>query len=87
MDTQEVRIDQLEEIMQVTFKAQTDTLRVLKNIESRVEENSARLDEHSKRFESLENLMILVLEELVAIKGILASSRGIGFAPEPDDGD
>ncbi len=52
-----------------------------------LQEHSMILLDHSKRLENLENLMTRVLEELVAIKEILASSRGIGFAPEPDDSD
>ena len=94
MNSQDVRVDQLEEIMKVTVKTQTDTLRVLKNIEARVEENSARLaehsailQEHSDRLEKLENLMTRVLEELVAIKEILAGPRGMGFILEPEDED
>ena len=48
-------------------------------------EHSRILLDHSRRLENLENLMTRVLEELVAIKEILASSRGMGFAPESDE--
>ncbi len=99
--TQDARLNYLEEIMVSTAKTQTETLRLLKGISERVEQNSARLDaqaailtehseilmDHSKRLENLERLMTQVLEELVAIKEILASPRGIGFVPESDDSD
>ena len=52
-----------------------------------LQEHSKILLDHSERLQNLENLMTRVLEELVAIKEILASSRGMGFAPEPDDSD
>ena len=52
-----------------------------------LQEHSRILLDHSKRIENLENLMTRVLEELVAIKEILASSRGMGFVPESIDGD
>ncbi len=52
-----------------------------------LQEHSRILLDHSKRLENLEMLMTRVLEELVAIKEILASSRGMGFAPEPEAGD
>lgn len=60
---------------------------ILQEHTSILQEHSTILLDHSKRLENLENLMTRVLEELVAIKEILASSRGIGFAPEPDDSD
>ena len=94
MEAQDARLNYLEEIMISTAKTQSETLRLLKGISERVEQNSARLDEHSKilkdhskRLENLERLMTQVLEELVAIKEILASPRGIGFLPESDDSD
>ncbi len=50
-----------------------------------LQEHSRILLDHSKRLGNLEQLMTRVLEELVAIKEILASSRGMGFAPESED--
>ena len=49
--------------------------------------HSRMLLDHSQRLDNLEKLMARVLEELVAIKEILAASRGMGFAPEADDSD
>ena len=115
IETQKIRVKRLEEMMGTTLESQTATLRVLRDISKRVEENSALLDEHSKilkqhsiilmehtailkehsailkehstRLANLEQLMSRVLEELVAIKEILVSSRGMGFVPESDDKD
>ena len=122
IETQEIRVNRLEEMMGTTLESQTATLRVLKDISTRVEENSARLDEHStilkehsvillehttilkehsailkehsailkehsSRLANLEQIMSKVLDELVAIKEILAASRGMGFVPESDDKD
>ena len=50
-------------------------------------EHTKILLDHSKRLENLENLMTSVLEELVVIREILSTSRGMGFVPEPDDSD
>ena len=94
MEAQDARLNYLEEIVITTAKTQTETLRLLKGISDRVDQNTARLDEHSatlndhsKRLENLERLMNQALEELVSIKDILASSRGMGFVPESDDSD
>ncbi len=114
-ETQEIRINRLEDLAMVTSKNQTETLRILQEQSKRLDAVVERLDEqgltlqehtkillehtkilqehsrllldHSKRIENLENLMTRVLEELVAIREILASSRGMGFAPEPEDSD
>ncbi len=75
METQEGRINRLEDIMETVVSNQTQILRIQ-------QEHTLLLEEHSKRLENLEKLMSRVLEELVAIKEILASSRGMGFAPE-----
>ena len=45
-------------------------------------EHTAILKDHSARLENLEKLMARVLEELVAIREILSSPRGMGFTPE-----
>ena len=50
-------------------------------------EHSAILREHSARLGNLENLGSRIVEELVAIKDILASPRGMGFTPEPENKD
>ncbi|MCY3978408.1 MAG: hypothetical protein OXG23_09945 [Chloroflexi bacterium] len=50
-----------------------------------LQEHSRILLDHSKRLENLEDLMTRVVEELVSIREILDSSRGMGFAPEPGD--
>ena len=122
METQDLRINRLEELVTVTAASQTESLRILQGQSQRLDEVVARLDEHSsilqehskillehskilqehskilqehskillehsRRLENLENLMTRVLEELVAIKEILASSRGMGFVPESSGGD
>ena len=122
IETQEIRVNRLEEMMGTTLESQTATLRVLRDISKRVEENSARLEEHSiilkqhsiilmehtailkehsvilkehsailqehsTRLANLEQIMSRVLDELVAIKEILAASRGMGFVPESDEKD
>ena len=66
--------------METVVSNQTQILRIQ-------QEHSLRLEEHSERLANLEKLMTRVLEELVAIKEILASSRGIGFVPESDNSD
>ena len=114
-ETQEIRINRLEDLATVTSNNQTETLRILQEQSQRLDaliarfdkqdltlqehtkilqehtkilqEHSKILQEHSKRIDNLENLMTRVLEELVAIKELLASSRGMGFAPEPIDSD
>lgn len=80
MEAQELRIARLEDIMEMVVSNQTQILR-------NQQEHTARLEEHSQRLDNLERLMTRMVEELVAIKEILASSRGMGFAPEPDDGE
>ena len=101
METQNLRINRLEELATVTADSQTETLRILQAQSQRLDTVVERLDEqalilqehsrilqdHSKRLENLEKLMTRVLEELVAIKEILASSRGMGFVPESDKSD
>lgn len=73
MEAQDLRITRLEDIMETVVNNQTQILRIQQ--------------EHSERLANLEKLMTRVLEELVAIKEILASSRGMGFAPESGDSD
>ncbi len=80
MEAQELRVTRLEDIMETAVNNQTQILRIQ-------QEHTLRLDEHSQRLENLENLMTRVVEELVEIKEILASSRGMGFAPEPTESD
>lgn len=70
-ETQEMRLRRLEDIMGTMVKNQTQILRIQQ--------------EHSLRLANLEELMGRAVEELVAIREILATSRGMGFAPEPDD--
>lgn len=76
LDTVVERLDEHTSILQAHSRILQEHSRILK-------EHSGILLEHSKRLENLEDLMTRVVEELVAIKEILASSRGIGFAPEP----
>ena len=76
-EAQELRITRLEDIMETAVSNQTQILRIQ-------QQHTDRLEEHSQRLENLEQLMPRLLEELVAIKEILATSRGMGFAPEPD---
>jgi len=80
LEAQELRISRLEDIMETVVSNQTQSLRIQ-------QEHSKRLDEQSQRLENLEQLITRVLEELVAIKEILASSRGMGFVPDSDDGE
>ena len=70
-ETQEMRLRRLEDMMVTVVNNQTQILRIQQ--------------EHSTRLANLEELMGRAVEELVAIREILASSRGMGFAPEPDD--
>ena len=67
-----MRISRLEDIVETVVSNQTQILRIQQ--------------EHSKRLANLEQLVTRVLEKLVAIKEIPASSRGMGFVPEPGDG-
>ena len=60
---------------------------VLKEHSAILREHSAILREHSARLGNLENLGSRIVEELVAIKDILASPRGMGFTPEPENKD
>ena len=101
MEAQNLRISRLEELATVTADSQTETLRILQEQTERLDTVVERLDDHalilqehsrilldhSKRLENLENLMTRVLEELVAIREILSTSRGMGFVPELDDND
>ena len=68
-----MRLRRLEDIMETAVKNQTQIIRIQQ--------------EHSTRLANLEELVGRVVEELVAIREILDSSRGMGFAPEPDDSD
>lgn len=68
----------------LTLQEHTEILREHSKI---LLEHSKLLREQSERLDNLENLMTRVVEELVAIKEILASSRGMGFAPDSDDRD
>ena len=106
MQSQDLRIGRLEELMGVMVENQTATLRLLHALNERVDghsailkehsailkehsailkEHSAILKEHSERLERLENLMSRVVDELVAIREILSSPRGMGFTPETGD--
>ncbi len=99
MEAQDLRISRLEKMATVSADSQTETIRILQEQSRRLDAVLERLDDHgltlqehsrilldhSKRLGNLEQLMTRVLEELVAIKEILASSRGMGFAPEPED--
>lgn len=71
MEAQELRISRLEDIMETVVSNQTQTLRIQQ--------------EHTDRLDNLEQLMTRMVEELVAIKEILATTRGMGFAPEADE--
>ena len=92
MESQDLRIARPEELMGVMVENQTATLRLLRTLNERVDEHSAILKEHSAilrdhsgRLENLENLMTRIVDELVEIKVILSSPRGMGFTPEADE--
>ncbi len=92
LESQELRIDRLDKLIVVTVENQTATLRLLQKIDARVQEHSAVLkehtailEEHAIRLSNLESLVARIFEELVAIKDILASPRGMGFTPEPEN--
>ncbi|MCY3798274.1 MAG: hypothetical protein OXG84_10715 [Chloroflexi bacterium] len=113
MNTQDMRISRLEDIMETAVSNQTQVLRLQQEHSQRLDKVVERLDDHtlilqehlrileehstilqehsrilldhSKRLENLEDLMTRVVEELVSIREILDSSRGMGFAPEPGD--
>ena len=94
LESQELRIDRLDKLIVVTVENQTATLRLLQKIDARVQEHSAILkehtailEEHAIRMSNLESLVARIFEELVAIKDILASPRGMGFTPEPENKD
>ena len=94
LESQELRIDRLDKLIVVTVENQTATLRLLQKIDARVQEHSAVLKEHSEilkehaiRLSNLESLVARIFEELVAIKDILTSPRGMGFTPEPENTD
>ena len=59
----------------------------LKEHSAILKEHSAILKEHSARLGNLEKLGSRIVEELVAIKDILSSPRGMGFTPEPENKD
>jgi len=80
VEAQDLRIARLEDIMETVVNNQTQILRIQ-------QEHSMRLEEHSEHLLNLEKLMTRVLEELVAIKEVLATSRGMGFVPESGDSD
>ena len=87
LDTLVERMDDQDLTLQEHTKILQEHTKILQEHTAILREQSKILLDHSKRLDNLENLMKGVLEELVAIKEILASSRGMGFAPEPADGD
>ena len=74
MEAQDLRISRLEDIMDTAVRNQTQILRIQ-------QEHSDRLDEQSEPLANLEKSSTRMLEELVAIKEILASPRGHGLRP------
>ena len=87
METQEVKVGRINTLNGSMLLDQTAVMLLLKKLSSCLEEQTSISKEHSDRLESLENLMSKMLDELVAIKGILASSSGMGSVPESDDSD
>ena len=87
MDTQDVKIGRISDFKRTAPIDQTAILLLLRKLATRIDEQSAESKDTSERLENIENMMSQMLEELVAIKEILASSRGMGFAPEPEAGD
>ncbi|MCY4063904.1 MAG: hypothetical protein OXG53_16145 [Chloroflexi bacterium] len=81
------RLDEQGLTLQEHTKILQEHTKILQEHTKILQEHSRTLLDHSKRLDNLENLMTRVLEELIAIKEILASSRGMGFALEPKDSD
>lgn len=87
MEKQDVKIGRINALKGATPVDLTAVMLKLQSLTSRLEEQTSDSKDHSDRLESIENLMSKMLDELVAIKEILASSRGIRFVPESDDSD
>lgn len=87
METHDVKIGRISDFKGTALIDQTAILLLLRKLVTRIDDQSAVSKDSAERLESIENMMTQMLEELVAIKEILASSRGIGFAPEPEAGD
>ncbi|MCY3834581.1 MAG: hypothetical protein OXG85_16325 [Chloroflexi bacterium] len=87
LDEIAARMDAQDLTLQEHTKLLREHSKILLEHSKLLREHSRLLREHSERLDNLENLMTRVIEELVAIKEILASSRGMGFAPDSDDSD
>ena len=87
MEKQDVKIGRFNALKGATPVDLTAVMLKLQSLTSRLEEQTSDSKDHSDRLENIENLMSKMLDELVAIKEILASSRGIRFVPESDDSD
>ena len=87
METQDVKVGRINTLNGSMLLDQTAVMLLLKMLSSRLEEQTSISKEHSDRLENLENLMSKMLDELVAIKGILASSSGTGSVPDSGDSD
>ena len=87
MEKQDVKIGRINGLKDATPLDLTAVILKLQRLTTRLEEQTSDTKNHAERLESIENLMSKMLDELVAIKEILASSRGIRFVPESDDSD
>ncbi len=87
MEKQEVKIGRINTLKGAMPLDLTAVMLKLQTLTTRLEEQTSDSKDHSDRLENIENLMSKMLDELVAIKEILASSRGIQSVAESDDSD
>lgn len=99
-EVQALRLEQLERLTGVLVDGQAATVQTLQQYANRLEEVSNRLDvvsnrleevsnrveENSKRLDTLEKLVLRVLEDLAVIRKKLDVPR-MGFAPQSDGED
>ncbi len=72
-------------ILQEHTRILQEHTRILQEHSRILQEHSKSQQDHSERLEKLETVSTRIVEELVAIREILTSSRGMGFAPDPGD--
>ncbi len=85
-EVQALRLEQLERLTGVLVDGQAATVQTLQQYANRLEEVSNRVEENSKRLDTLEKLVLRVLEDLAVIRKKLDVPR-MGFAPQSDGED
>ncbi len=81
-----LRLEQLERLTGVLVDGQAATVQTLQQYANRLEEVSNRVEENSKRLDTLEKLVLRVLEDLAVIRKKLDVPR-MGLAPQSDGED